>query len=325
MFKTISKHRMKSGQTAEIGVIEAPDPAETERVAQLYCHKSLHWRRQLELALLDKCDLLESRIYGALLEGVIVASACCFERHGAGILSHVHTHEVHRRQGLCSAVLGALFEGFKERGGWSMVLGTTFESPAYWIYHAFGFRSLRGGFMQWMVPGTEEIASGWFDGTDARVVEARWEHWPLVCHLAATPAPLDVRHVGWQLPDVGLLEREYLQTLLDVGEAKATARILETPSGAVVGAATRAPHAYWHDVALVDVLYHPDYAEHVPDLLAALDLGNSRCLAYADVRDMPKREALGRAGFKQVGQLPGLALEECRPAEVALYHHDPRT
>ena len=48
-----------------------------------------------------------------------------------------------------------------------LTLGTGFESPPYWIYHSFGFRSIDGtsGRMKWLA--TPDAETSWFRAGDA--------------------------------------------------------------------------------------------------------------------------------------------------------------
>src|SRR5437588_11121316 len=125
------------------------------------------------------------------------------------MLGHVFTRPEQRRKGIASAVMARQMENLRKRGGRVLLLGTGFESPAYWIYHSFGFRSLKDGFMRYAVePAFEER---WFAPTTAAIVPAEWRHWPLVALLASIPGGDSLRSVVWNVSDMENLEGPYVQ------------------------------------------------------------------------------------------------------------------
>ena len=185
MHRTLNTVTLADGTTADIVLIQAPDADYRDAVLTLLAHKSDPWQVHLRAALDNGTDYLETRWYLAIMHGTPVANVMTVERNGVGILGHVYTMEQHRQKGLCKAVLTNVMTDFRQRSGKALVLGTGYESVAYRIYEAFGFRSLKGGFMQYLAEPQDRFDAEWFAPADAIVQTARWEHWPLVAMLGA--------------------------------------------------------------------------------------------------------------------------------------------
>lgn len=301
MFTRLDEEKLKSGETLEIGVLTAPDERLQASVEELLGHKGEHWRAHISAALRGETDRLETRFYLGLLEGRPVANIMTVEQRGVGILGHVFTRPEQRRKGIASAVMARQMEDFRRRGGHVLLLGTGFESPPYWIYHSFGFRSLRGGFMRYAVE--PDFENRWLAPAPAQVVRAEWRHWPLVALLASIPSGEVHRSVAWNVREIENLEGPYVQFMDQRRKNDAFQSVmLETDSGAVTGCATvvpvseagRALPGDW----LVDVFTHPSFTQRTADLLQALTIPSGRAIAYADINAPAKTEALQAAGFE---------------------------
>ena len=87
----------------------------------------------------------KTRFYLGVIEGEAVGNIMTVEHGGIGILGHVYTLPEQRRKGIASRIMAAQMKDFQERGGRTLTLGTGFDSPAYWIYQGYGFRSIVEG------------------------------------------------------------------------------------------------------------------------------------------------------------------------------------
>jgi len=183
----------------EVGLVTAPDSEFAETIPRLLSHKGRDWDYHFVASLGGETGALESRFYLGILNGAPVANIMTLERHGLGILGHVFTQPANRLKGICRAIMAVQMEHFRGRGGRILTLGTGFESPPYWIYHSFGFRSLRRGFMRYEAPGSEDFAIEWFAPNDTRIVRAEWEHWPLVALMGSYAATDYLRSTAWRL------------------------------------------------------------------------------------------------------------------------------
>ena len=152
MYTTFGSEVLKSGERLEVGVVTAPDAEFGDAIQRLLVHKGPEWALHMGATLRGETDMLETRFYVGLLDGAPVANVMTVESKGIGILGHVFTRPAQRRKGICQAVLRRLMDDFRLRGGSVLLLGTGYESPAYWIYHSFGFRSLKGGLCATMRP-----------------------------------------------------------------------------------------------------------------------------------------------------------------------------
>ncbi len=319
MYERLGEAALKSGERLEIGLVTAPDGDLGPGIRALLGHKGPTWREHIRAALEGEADSLETRFYLGLLEGAPVANVMTVERHGVGILGHVFTQPEHRRKGIIREVMQRQMDHFRSRGGHVLTLGTGFESPPYWIYHSFGFRSLQGGFMRYETDPESDFVERWFVPGPARVEQAAWGHWPLLALTASYPATDFLRSVVWRMYGIGNLEGPYVEFMATrSADPGVLGVVLETESGAVAGCATVVPLPLWPGVRLLDVFAHPQYEDRMEELIRGLSLPAGRIAAYADVGDTPRTRALQAAGFTYEATLPGMLRtgEESRPVQV---------
>lgn len=326
MYTALGCATLKDGSTAEIAVVRAPDDVFGDGIRDLLVHKGADWQTHLDAALSGEADPLETRFYLALREGVPVANVMIVERYGVGILGHVFTRPEVRRLGLCRAVLESALRDFEERGGRALVLGTGFESPAYWIYHSFGFRSLDGGFMRFSIGNWNELEPRWFAHSPARAAQAAWEHWPLMSLLASCSSSDPMRSIAWDVRHFGNLEWPFCHFLhtTALGE-EAQAVVLQSNGGAVVGCASIYPlrlaadRSVWPGVWSLDLFAHPNFETDVDPLFVALEppVGKLVCLVDPDAHW--KADALRRQGFALETVLPTFQRTASRPVDTHLF------
>lgn len=320
MYEKLGAQTLKSGEALEVGVVTAPDAAFAPRIEDVLHHKGPEWRAHIHAALHDETDRLETRFYLGLLGDLPVGNVMTVEQHGVGILGHVFTRPEHRRKGVCQAIMQRQMEHFRQRGGHVLVLGTGFESPPYWIYHAFGFRSLRGGFMRYAVEPDYAFEERWFASGPAQVVAAEWRHWPLIALIAALPGREFLRSVAWKVYGIENLEGPYVAFMHRRQQGEPVdAVLLETETGAVAGCATVHPLPPWRGVWLVDVFTHPNFADRTADLLNALPIPEGKQVAYVDTEAAEKAVALESCGFVREGTLRGLLRTDDAPRDVWVY------
>ncbi|HSV73096.1 MAG TPA: GNAT family N-acetyltransferase [Chthonomonadales bacterium] len=309
MVRYLGSATIATGERMEVLCVEGADAAWREPTLSLLAHKGPEWQHHIAQALDGATDDLETRFHLGVVGGQAVANVMTVERHGVGILGHVYTRPERRRQGICKAVLGEQMADFRTRGGRVLLLGTEWKSPAYWIYHAFGFRSLCGGFMRYAAPGHERLEEAWFAPRSARVVEPRWEHWPLVALLGSVQTAERLRIVAWHVVGIENLEWGYCSFCHGAAGSGPHGRLLQTDDGAVVGVAIRHPFMMgadprpWPGVWLTDLDVHPSFGGLAAELLAALpDLAGEREVAWADPKSLTA-VSLEASGFRQSGTL----------------------
>lgn len=321
----------------EIGVVECPDPVWAPRVAPLLGHKGPPWTSHIEAALQAPLDALETRFYLGLVEGqpitnvMIVGARASGGRTSpaAGILGHVYTVPEHRRKGAYSHLMAAQMAHTAGLGYRVLTLGTGFETPPYWIYHSFGFRTIDGtsGRMKWLAdPDAEQ---DWFRAGATRVRVLRWDDWPRAALLGFQPdEPAEELPRSWalRLPQGhGSVEGSFLDlrralprespaTLEQAAQAlgagqRTAALMLETEHGAAAGWAILQPDELaLRDAWRLDACVHPAFRGAAADLIAAaaaLPGGAARVTAYTSTPDGYRAAALRAAGFDHVADLPG--------------------
>ncbi|MCX6361375.1 MAG: hypothetical protein NT029_16350 [Armatimonadetes bacterium] len=312
MYTVLTQGRLPNGKEIECGVVLAPDADYEPTVTALLGHKGHAWAEHIAAAFAGDTDELETRFYLATVRGTVVANIMTVERAGVGILGHVFTVPEARRQGICKTLMGAQNADFRARGGKRLVLGTGFESHPYWIYHSFGFRSLRGGFMAFSVNPGVDPAPAWYDPGDAVVAPCAWRHWPGLAILAAADLGDEFRSAAWDVADIGNLESPYVRFMQMLREEPGVqGAVLEGGSGAAMGWATitRMPSGYcggWPGAWLLDSYVHPSAARRLPDLLEALQLPAGKTLAWAPVGDELRASAYRGLGLAREGVVKGL-------------------
>lgn len=319
----LGAEKLRSGETLEVRVITTPDPERAESIRNLLAHKGPGWDEHIRASLNGETDPLETRFYLGLIRGEAVANIMTVERFGVGILGHVFTQAEQRRKGICSALMSRLMAHFNRRGGKALLLGTGFESPPYWIYHSFGFRSLRRGFMRYSAMPYEDFERDWFSEGSTSIAPADWRHWPLVGLLASRPGSDFLRHLSWQVFGIGNIEGPYLRFMQARRENKDIDGVmLEIRNGAVLGCATIVPMPLMPQVWLVDVFTHPDYHARAADLVRALKLPRGRIVCYVDTSSPHKAEALESAGFVREATRERFLRADDTPRDVWVYERE---
>jgi predicted N-acetyltransferase YhbS len=329
VYTRLGEAGLKTGERMEIGVVECPDPVWASQVAPLLGHKGPEWRHHIEAALREPLDELQTLYYLGLVEGAAITNVMIAGARraagGCGILGHVYTRPEHRRKGAYAHLMAAQMEHTRRLGYRVLTLGTGFESPPYWIYHRFGFRSIDGtsGRMTWLA--APEAEAEWFRPGATRVRPMRWDDWAPLNLLAYRPTEPDEelpRSVVFRLTGHGSLEGSFLEVRLPLPylrsprtaeelrhgmeAARLAALTLESEHGAAVGWAVLQPD----ELALrnswrLDCYVHPAFRAATAQLLSAMPWPEGkRVAAYSGPPDGYRAAALRRAGFRQVAELP---------------------
>ena len=300
---------LKTGERLTIECVLAPEPTHAAQIRPFLAHKPPNYSAHIEAAFAGQCDELETRFYVGLLNGEIVANIMTTESGGVGLFGHVYTRPDQRRKGICDVLMRYQMADFRERGGHVLLLGTGYGSPAYAIYARHGFRDWtvgRPGYMRYDTEPQALFEARFFASLDGKPMPARWKHWPLVALLATLPTSACLRSLVLPLWGVGLLEGPYCQFMYQYGaRSEASARVLESETGAVTAMATCVPDDRWPGVWLLDVFAHPALpAKFLIPLIESLALPESKIQCYADPRDGQKIAALEQQGFQRMAILP---------------------
>jgi hypothetical protein len=312
---------LKTGEAMEIGVVHAPDTDYADKVYPFLGHKGGEWRWHVERALKGSLDDLQTRFYVGSLEGNIICNIMTVEHNRTGILGHVFTRPDQRRKGACALVMAEQMEDFRRRGGGLLLLGTGYNSPPYWIYHSFGFRSVfeGSGFMRYATE--DDFETRYFTSSPVHVVDVHWHDWPRINVLSSLHLPAVVRSVAFGLYGPTNFEHGFLLFKKGLEETKSRqGKLLESESGAIVGVAMVQPDERWRgSVYLLDLFFHPDFWGHTGDLLDALDLPEGKIQCYVDDRSPEKAAFLSGRGFQQEGVMKGQVRWGKDAVDVAIY------
>ncbi len=320
----LATETLKTGERLTIECIVPPERDRETQIRPFLGHKPANYRAHIEAALTGQCDGLETRFYIGLLDGQMVGNIMTVETGGIGIFGHVHTREDQRRKGICDAIMRRQMEDFRRRGGQALLLGTGYQSPAYRIYAAHGFRDWpvgKPGTMRYDRAPQGEFEARFFAPAPCKPVSTRWKHWPLAALLTAVPVPSTLRSITFNLWGVGLLEGPYSQFLHTYGSRlENSGAVLESDTGAVTALTTCVPDSRWPGVSLLDLFAHPiAKVEDLVRLLESLPLPASPVQSYADARDTQKIGALEATGFRKTAVLPSQFQEKETWRDVWLY------
>ena len=308
MYTRLCCEILKTGEMMEIGVVRAPAPEWRSRLETFLSHKKpAFWLAQVAEALDGPLDDLESRFYVGQIDSRLVAQIMVTGSRGAGLLSHVYTLPTDRRKGAAHFLMQALVADGKKSGFRAIGLETTYDSPAYWIYHGIGFRSISdgNGCMIWAADSNavEEL----FQPGPATIRDLRWEDWAFFNLLAAEPVALadDLpRSMLLGLEGQGDLEAAFIEfQFRRRQDPLIQARSLVSKAGATVGWALLGPSplpgAWW-----LDLHAHSSFKDHLPALVDSLVLPGTLVLCCAAGPASPRTLALRPAGFKPMSELP---------------------
>ena len=322
MYTKLAQETLKTGETMEVGLVLAPDDDYGQQIRPLLGHKEEDWQYHIDQALTGKIEGLETRFYLGLLNGQAVCNIMTTEYGRTAILGHVYTVPEQRRKGACNRVMTYQMEDFRQRGGGLMYLGTGFDTPPYWIYHGFGFRSVfeGSGFMRYEHPeGFEE--GKLFQPAETYVKDLEWRDWPRTNTVTARHDVGYLRSLSLGIFGPSNFEGTFVPYYRRLQQGRGgQAKLLETEHGAIVAMATLAPDSRWRGaVSLLDVFAHPSFLKDIPKLLSALEWPDRKVQCYVSVDARHKADLLRAEGFEHEATLSGQLSSNGRPLDVLVF------
>ena len=305
MYKKLGNTVLKTGENMEIGVITAPDEHHAEEVKQFLGHKGGNWEWHIERCVTESLDELETRFYVGKLDGDIIINIMTVEHDGIGILGHVFTVPDQRRKGACKGTMAYQMEDFRNRNGRALYLGTGYDGHPYHIYHSFGFESVipESGFMKYHV--NTDFEERYFAPAPAEPKSIEWHDWPKLTALSGIVGWDTLRSLKWGVYGPTNFEGGFLsfKHALETEDAYDDAKLLVTRSGAIVGWATVSRDARWQPAtAVLDLFFHPNFADAIPVLLSTLKYPELKVQCYVDSTAEKKAAVLEAAGFDCEGR-----------------------
>lgn len=306
MYDKLGEAVLKTKERMEVGVITAPDVPHAEAVKQFLGHKPGNYKWHIERCVTEVLDALETRFYVGKLDGDMITNIMTVEYEGVGILGHVFTLPEQRRKGACKGVMGYQMEDFRQRSGGALYLGTGYNSPPYYIYHSFGFESVfpESGFMKYHV--NADFEERYFAPGSASPKSIEWHDWPKVTALSGIVGWDTLRSLKWAVYGPTNMEGGFLSFKhdLETEDVYNDAKLLISSAGAIVGWATVSRDTRWQPAtAVLDLFFHPNFADAVPGLLSAINFPDAKVQCYVDNGAKKKAEVLETAGFMCEGQL----------------------
>ena len=305
MYTKLGEAVLKTAERMEVGVITAPDAPHAEEVKQFLGHKGGNWEWHIERCVAEGLDALETRFYVGKLDGHVITNIMTVEHEGIGILGHVFTLPNQRRKGACKGVMGYQMADFRQRTGRALYLGTGYNSPPYYIYHSFGFESVfpESGFMKYYV--NEDFEARYFAPAPVQPKPVEWHDWPKVTALSGIVGWDALRSLAWDVYGPTNMEGGFLgfKHTLETEDAYDDAKMLVTSEGAIVGWATVSRDGRWKPAtAVLDLFFHPNFADAVPALFSAVAFPDVKVQCYVDSGAEQKAAVLEASGFTCEGR-----------------------
>ncbi len=320
MIRTLGHARLKGGERLRIAALTAPAGRYAGPIRQFLGHKGQPWMLHVDLANEGRTDALRTTYYVGILGGEIAGNVMIVDDGRVGILGHVFTRPDQRRKGICQHLMAAAMEGFQAAGGAILTLGTGYNSPAYWIYHGFGFRGVQPSSGHMVFRARQDAVARYFVPARVRVADAAWEHWPGLSLLFMQPAGDRIRSLACRVIGPVGFEEGFLLLQGQRERLAGQMKVLLTRSGAVVGAAMLQRDPRWpSSVYLLDLFVESGFTGHEGRLLRSLRLpANAKVQAYLDLPSGSRAEALTSAGYRIEATLRGQIGRPDAPADVAI-------
>jgi hypothetical protein len=310
MYEFVKNIVLKTGENAEFGIVQGPDAEWSQRIEHLLGHKGEPWNWQIHKCLQDSTSGVETRCYILSKNGNPFANICTFESNGVGIFGHVFTVPEERKKGAADYLNHQVMNDFTARGGKSLYLGTTYDSPAYHIYRKYGFTSVEpgSGYMIFARGGKESFEKQYFASGQTILEPLTIKHWPILPALTMISHPARIRILSMGIIGAKSTEGASLELLINAEDQNQTvqARVaLSERTKAVVAFACLSPDVYFGASAdLLDVFWAPGFKNDALNVVKSLPVCNSRSLiCYSDSAWQEKDTVLMEAGFKKQGTL----------------------
>ena len=322
MYNKFGEVVLKTGERMEVGVVTAPDAPHAEAMKQFLGHKPGNYKWHIERCVTEELDALETRFYVGKLDGAVITNIMTVESEGVGILGHVFTLPQQRRKGAAKGVMAYQMEDFRQRTGSALYLGTGYNSHPYYIYQSFGFESVfpESGFMKYHVH--EGFEERYFAPASAVPKSVEWHDWPKVTALSGIVGWDTLRSLKWGVYGPTNLEGGFLSFKhdLETEDTYADAKLLISSSGAIVGWATVSRDTRWQPAtAVLDLFFHPNFADAVPALLSAVAFPDVKVQCYVDSGAEKKSEVLETVGFTCEGRFKDQFTYSGQPYDVLIF------
>ena len=324
MIRTLRHATLKTGERLRIAALQPPAGCYARAIRRFLEHKGEPWMTHVDLADRGQVDALDTTYYAGLLGRQIVGNVMIVGDCRAGILGHVFTDPQHRRKGICSEIMVNTLADFCARGGLALGLGTGYDSPAYHIYHACGFRSIEPGSGAMLFENQPGDLDDYFAPDRVRVTDCRWEHWAGISLLYMQPHGDQIRCYAHGVLGRGSFEGGYLQFHTQRERRDARAKVLVARSGSVVGAAICQRDARWPGLYTLDLFVHPNFQDAATRLLRAVTLPRgAKVQAFIDRPSAARAAALRAAGFRREATLGRQFVRGDRRTDVLVYARHP--
>jgi len=321
MIRTLHHAPLPDGQRLRVAELQAPAASYARAIRRFLQHKGQPWMTHVDLANRGQVDHLRTTYTIGLLGRRIVGNVMIVGDGRVGILGHVFTHPHHRRKGICTELVAAALAQFRAAGGLALGLGTGYRSPAYRIYHGFGFRSVESRSGAMLLPCQPGALDRYFAHAPTQPAELRWHHWAGLSLLFMLPAGDQLRSHALRVVGPAGFEGGFLHFQAHRQRLDARARVLLTPEGSVAGAALCQRNDRWPGaVYTLDLFVHPAFRRAAPALLHALPLPRrAKLQAVIDRPSAARAAALRSQGFRHEATLAKQLRRRGRPVDVLIY------
>ncbi len=307
MHQELQHVTLRDGQSVRLLCVRPPTADWAPRIATFLVHKGEPWNWHIRANLDGHNDQLEQRFFIALCDDRIVSHLMVVEKHRVAILAHVYTDPNWRGKGISTALMKAMTDDFRTRGGVAMHLHTTYGSQAFKIYRRFGFEPIspEAELMAWILQHREFEAM--FAPGPLRTERVCWTHWPLVQKLMLRPEGDWLRSGALGFGGVCNAEDGFVELMFRLSTgAPLAGTVLVNPAGMVVGLTSLLPWKKTLPTPALefDAYVHPSAADHLDEFIRSIELPNDRpILCHVDSASSRRLEALRQIGFGEIARI----------------------
>lgn len=266
------------------------------------------------------------------IDGEVAGSMTYFAPVGqvdVGAVEFVGTTETHRRKGVASALMSALIDHFRDRGGQALYLCTT-NPHAGALYEQHGFRYKIGDGMRYLAPGAEDFDQTYlsFCGA-AHIRPATWSD------LAGTTVLYNHPEPDWLVKEYltqcfrdTRFESHFIKLMRRTEDRRGIFLILENSRQRLVGSAIveRLGTFYEQHAATLSFRLCPAYLPQTTQLLEAAireanTLGIATLQTFIAADDQDQIDLVHNTGFSKEAHLPQRLRDGDHRTDLLIYTH----
>jgi hypothetical protein len=297
MWEKIGQTPLRTGEAIEVRRVTVPDRYHELGIRELLPRYSALWTWHLGLAFRGKLDDLRTLFYVGVLKDQIVGNVSTFQYGPVEIVAHLFTARRHREKGICTNLMSAMVQDFRNRGGKVLIGG--FRPASYPIAKSLGFKSLIDSPEVMHLELDRRFEQYYFRPEKVSCRDSKWHDWPGVSLLFGVKEGWRPRSVKYKIFGSYDYEDHFLQDMSERQEGICKSKVLVTERRSVIGYAVLTfKRHYKGNFWLLDFFIHPTSFSYAEAFLNALAYPSGKIRCYVEQNCPEKLELLGNKGFR---------------------------